>query len=92
MPRELRGCGTSAAYRRHRAHGEEPCQDCKDAHAAATAKSVVVTRDAARELRTRYRPEYDQILAEQSALYDQHQRAVAWAKTFAEAAEEAPDD
>lgn len=98
MPREVQPCGTPAAYRRHRVHGEEPCQGCKDAHAAATAKSVAVNRDAARELRTRHRPEYNRLLAEQSALYDQQQAAKAdrarkdaeWAATFAEF-EEAPD-
>ena len=26
-------CGTSAAYQRHRAHGEEPCAPCKQARA-----------------------------------------------------------
>ena len=29
-------CGTVAAYKRHRRNGEEPCQPCKDANAAAT--------------------------------------------------------
>lgn len=29
-PNELAPCGTRAAYRRHLAHGEDPCDDCKD--------------------------------------------------------------
>lgn len=91
MPRELQPCGTGAAYRRHRVHGEEPCQDCKDGHAAATAKSVVVTRDATRELRTKYRSEYNRLLAKHSDLYDKHQKAVAWAAVFAGLAGE-PDE
>jgi len=30
--RQLQPCGTPAAYRRHLYHGEEPCQQCRDAH------------------------------------------------------------
>ena len=33
----LRPCGTTAAYRRHRAAGEEPCDDCKAAKAEESA-------------------------------------------------------
>lgn len=33
MARELKPCGTPAAYNRHRAHGEEACEDCKRAMA-----------------------------------------------------------
>lgn len=29
MPKELRGCGTIAAYRRHQRHGEKPCKKCR---------------------------------------------------------------
>lgn len=31
--RDLKPCGTVAAYRRHQRHGEEPCEACKKAHA-----------------------------------------------------------
>lgn len=31
MPRELKPCGTIAAYRRHQLHGEKPCKDCTEA-------------------------------------------------------------
>lgn len=31
-------CGTEAAYKRHRRHGEEACQECKRAAAAARAR------------------------------------------------------
>jgi hypothetical protein len=31
MARELRPCGTPAAYRRHVYHGEVPCKACADA-------------------------------------------------------------
>lgn len=34
MARELRPCGTEAAYQRHLRHGEEPCEACDRAHAA----------------------------------------------------------
>ena len=30
-PGERRPCGTHAAYSRHKAHGEEPCGDCRTA-------------------------------------------------------------
>lgn len=33
-PRQLRPCGTMAAYARHRANGEQPCAPCRAAHAA----------------------------------------------------------
>ncbi|HEV2346424.1 MAG TPA: hypothetical protein VGS97_20160 [Actinocrinis sp.] len=29
MPRELIPCPSEAAYRRHLAHGEEPCPECR---------------------------------------------------------------
>lgn len=32
MARELRPCGTVAAYVRHLRHGEEPCDDCRKAN------------------------------------------------------------
>jgi hypothetical protein len=35
MPRELKPCGTPAAYRRHLRNDEDPCDDCKQAHADA---------------------------------------------------------
>lgn len=31
--RELKPCGTNAAYQRHRARGEYPCTPCLEAHA-----------------------------------------------------------
>ena len=31
MPRELKPCGTVAAYERHRRHGEEVCDACREA-------------------------------------------------------------
>ena len=31
MPRDLKPCGTQAAYKRHLRHGEEPCDACKEA-------------------------------------------------------------
>lgn len=32
-PRELKPCGTNAAYQRHRRKGEYPCAPCLEAHA-----------------------------------------------------------
>lgn len=32
MPRELKPCGTEAAYRRHLRHDETPCTACRKAH------------------------------------------------------------
>lgn len=31
MARELKSCGTEAAYRRHLRHGEKPCDACREA-------------------------------------------------------------
>ena len=33
MARELKPCGTRAAYDRHRRNEEEPCKECRDANA-----------------------------------------------------------
>lgn len=35
---ELKPCGTPAAWRRHKRHGEEPCAACREAHSAEVAK------------------------------------------------------
>ena len=35
MTRELKPCGTTAAYRRHLRNGEEPCGECLAANAVA---------------------------------------------------------
>lgn len=32
MPRELKPCGTEAAYQRHLRHREAPCAACRNAH------------------------------------------------------------
>lgn len=32
MPRELKPCGTRAAYARHKRNGETPCAECVDAN------------------------------------------------------------
>lgn len=42
----LQPCGTRAAYRRHRRHGETPCQPCRDA-AAAYKRNFSARRRAA---------------------------------------------
>lgn len=34
MARQLKSCGTLAAYRRHLAHGEPTCRACRDAASA----------------------------------------------------------
>ena len=39
MPFELKPCGTDAAYRRHRRHGEKPCDTCREAHNARKRKT-----------------------------------------------------
>lgn len=36
--RELKPCGTDAAYQRHKKRGEEACDPCKDAHAIRLAQ------------------------------------------------------
>lgn len=48
MPRQLRPCGTVAAYRRHRNHGETPCEACRAAVAAySRARYIPSTRQLA---------------------------------------------
>lgn len=32
MTREVQPCGTNAGYYRHRNHGEQVCDDCRNAH------------------------------------------------------------
>lgn len=34
LERDMKPCGTEAAYRRHRRRGEPACQPCRQAHAA----------------------------------------------------------
>ena len=36
-----RPCGTQAAYRRHKRHGEDPCEDCRRANARGTQDRVI---------------------------------------------------
>lgn len=31
-PRNLKPCGTDAAYKRHQRHGEKPCTECTEAN------------------------------------------------------------
>ena len=38
IARQREPCGTEAAYKRHRAHGEEPCAPCRWANAAMSAE------------------------------------------------------
>lgn len=72
-PRALQPCGTRAAYVRHRARGEQPCQACVDAWRA-------YARDAAR----RYREaDPDAFRAGRRAYYQANRdreiaRAAAW--------------
>lgn len=44
MGRELKPCGTEAAHRRHLRAGEEPCEPCRDAHAADMAERRRLSR------------------------------------------------
>lgn len=45
MPRELKPCGTRAAYCRHISRREEPCDPCKAAHAEYRRAYVAGHRD-----------------------------------------------
>lgn len=38
-PKELKPCGTNAAYQRHRRKGEYPCGPCLEAHAEDVQKA-----------------------------------------------------
>ena len=55
---ELMPCGTDAAYRRHRRHGEEACPACKEAH------SLYVTHQ--RPSRALYQPDHEEHSATKS--------------------------
>jgi hypothetical protein len=39
MARELKPCGTPAAYARHLYHDEPPCESCRAAHSAHKTES-----------------------------------------------------
>jgi hypothetical protein len=43
-PRELAPCGTYAAWMRHRRHGEEPCESCREAYNAHQRKMYAERR------------------------------------------------
>jgi hypothetical protein len=49
QPRQLKPCGTRAAYLRHRSRGEQPCDACRAANTSADRRyrGTGTTRDAA---------------------------------------------
>lgn len=63
MPRELKPCGTPAAYARHLRDRETPCQPCREANAEAKAtQGHTKVRDRARaELARLHRDEYAEL-------------------------------
>lgn len=64
MPRELKPCGTEAAYRRHIRKGERPCEECLAAHAQEKSWRTDVKREAAAGVARDARPEpapFDQV-------------------------------
>ena len=73
MARELKPCGTPAAYSRHRSHGEEACRACKDAVAAnrrANDRGRAYARARIRalgRLSRAYSTAYQALLAEEMA-------------------------
>ena len=50
MTRNLRPCGTTAAYRRHLRNGEQPCEACRSANAAARRDQKLESRSEAAEV------------------------------------------
>lgn len=46
MARELKPCGTDAAFQRHRRRGETPCEPCREAHAAKKRRTDEARRSA----------------------------------------------
>ncbi len=97
MPRELQGCGTPAAYKRHCRNGEEPCRPCKKANSKRVARTNRIWLNTLQALADRYPDDYAEIRKEQAALYDREQAAgeelrrqqadQAWAAVFAEVAD-----
>ena len=49
LPRQLRPCGTQAAYQRHLRHREVPCDDCTRANTEASSGKRAAMRAALRE-------------------------------------------
>lgn len=88
MTRQLQPCGTSAAYARHRAHGEEPCDACPAANAAAKrGQGHSRARDRARTaLVHRYPDEYAELVASRPG--DQRR----WDKARADLARRHPEE
>lgn len=48
-PRELKPCGTPAAYRRHIKRGEEPCEPCRAANTQRKKAGAVTGRTGRRK-------------------------------------------
>lgn len=71
MPRELKPCGTRAAFLRHRRAGETPCEPCRAARNAADAernKPYSKARQRAYDLlKAAHEPEWTPILATEQA-------------------------
>lgn len=53
MPRKLKPCGTSAAYKRHQLHGEKPCEACTEAWNAYHRDYYRLLHPNARRYRTK---------------------------------------
>lgn len=71
MPRQLKPCGTEAAYQRHRRRGEEPCEPCKQAaREVRYPRSGIYQRARIRalgQLGREYRARYLELLDEELA-------------------------
>jgi len=88
MTRELKPCGTQAAYDRHIRDGETPCEPCRKANAAAKAtQGHTKVRDRARAvLARRFYVEYAELVHAQGT----HPRR--WDRARAELARRHPEE
>jgi hypothetical protein len=67
MARELKPCGTIAAYQRHRRHGEDPCEPCREANRAHSGPATRARNAAVRRLIDIYPDVFDALFTEELA-------------------------
>ena len=66
----LAPCGTDAAYHRHKAHGEAPCEDCLNAHADRLRPYNKAYKRALGQLREMYPVSFQRLLEKELEVLD----------------------
>lgn len=67
MARELKACGTVAAYVRHKRAGEEPCDACREAYNAGHVPRAKARSRALGRLARMFPQQYAALFAEELA-------------------------